>query len=134
MAQLSLYRRNFFGDLGNQSGKSERCQSSHETVSGEPFQGFGLVFPILRTGRMPSRQGLTCHHGPCGQSLASWTTVDACCVYRQEVRLSERGKVSMGSPGRDTKNAGRLRRHSETANSQQTDDHKLTASVKKQPV
>lgn len=79
MPRLSVHRRIPLGALGNQSEKSESYQS-HETVAGEPFEGLGLVFPILRTGRMPSRQGLTCHHGPCRQSLASWTTVDACCV------------------------------------------------------
>ena len=40
---------NYLGCLGNQSEKSEICQSILERVSGEPSHGLGLVFPILRT-------------------------------------------------------------------------------------
>jgi hypothetical protein len=49
MTRMPVHRRDFFGDLGNQSENSERRQSSHERVSGEPSHGVGLVFPILRT-------------------------------------------------------------------------------------
>ena len=48
MTRMPVHRRDFFGDLGNQSENSERCKSSHERVSGEPSHGVGLVFPILR--------------------------------------------------------------------------------------
>ena len=58
MTRMPVHRRDFFGDLGNQSENSERCQSSHERVSGEPSHGVGLVFPILRTLAITWPQGL----------------------------------------------------------------------------
>ena len=42
--QAILTPTKYFEDLGHQSQISESCQSSHETVSSEPFQGLGLVF------------------------------------------------------------------------------------------
>jgi hypothetical protein len=46
MTRPPAHRRDFFGDLDNQPEKSERCQSSHERVSGEPSHGIGLVLSI----------------------------------------------------------------------------------------
>jgi hypothetical protein len=49
--RLSVHRRDFFGDLGDQSEESKRCQLLYEKVSGEPSHVLGLVFLILRTPR-----------------------------------------------------------------------------------
>jgi hypothetical protein len=63
MARLAVCQQDFFGDLGKQSEKSERCQS-HARVSGEPSHGLGFVFPILPTlygrARYPLCGGCRC--------------------------------------------------------------------------
>jgi hypothetical protein len=56
MVRLTVCRQDFFGNLGKQSEKSERCQS-HARVSSEPSHGLGIVFPILRTLPLSGRQG-----------------------------------------------------------------------------